>query len=250
MSPAGNCLAISPKSPSRNRITNRNAAALAAPSRSSNPEISGAMVGDKVKSLKATGAERVVSADCGCLMNILGHAAWKDQQEGRPNPRCPASTSPASCCAVRQGGRLMSARDRILAKLRAQILPSTAASSGMSPLVPRTARSKARRQGASASAISSNWRMPRFMPSRVAAGCKALGSAVCPPHRQAAGRHDRPRRRAIGRTAAAASPARPTADRAGRPMFRDNPGQFHRRPRRHRRDRHADPLAGPNTSRA
>lgn len=46
------------------------------------PEISGAMVEDKVKSLKATGAERVVSADCGCLMNILGHAAWKDKQAG------------------------------------------------------------------------------------------------------------------------------------------------------------------------
>ena len=53
------------------------------------PEISAAMVEDKVKSLKATGAERVVSADCGCLMNILGHAAWKDQQEGRISPSLP-----------------------------------------------------------------------------------------------------------------------------------------------------------------
>ena len=53
------------------------------------PEISGAMVEDKVKSLKATGAERVVSADCGCLMNILGHAAWKDKQEGRSTPTLP-----------------------------------------------------------------------------------------------------------------------------------------------------------------
>lgn len=53
------------------------------------PEISGAMVEDKVKSLKATGAERVVSADCGCLMNILGHAAWKDQQEGRQQATLP-----------------------------------------------------------------------------------------------------------------------------------------------------------------
>ena len=53
------------------------------------PEISGAMVEDKVKSLKATGAERVVSADCGCLMNILGHAAWKDRQEGRAAPTLP-----------------------------------------------------------------------------------------------------------------------------------------------------------------
>jgi L-lactate dehydrogenase complex protein LldE len=53
------------------------------------PEISGAMVEDKVKALKATGAERVVSADCGCLMNILGHAAWKDRQEGRTAPTLP-----------------------------------------------------------------------------------------------------------------------------------------------------------------
>ncbi len=53
------------------------------------PEISAAMVEDKLKSLKATGAERVVSADCGCLMNILGHAAWKDQQEGRSTPSLP-----------------------------------------------------------------------------------------------------------------------------------------------------------------
>ena len=53
------------------------------------PEISGSMVEDKVKALKATGAERVVSADCGCLMNILGHAAWKDEQEGRKSPTLP-----------------------------------------------------------------------------------------------------------------------------------------------------------------
>ncbi len=53
------------------------------------PEISGAMVKDKVDALKATGAERVVSADCGCLMNILGHAAWRDQQEGRSQPTLP-----------------------------------------------------------------------------------------------------------------------------------------------------------------
>jgi L-lactate dehydrogenase complex protein LldE len=53
------------------------------------PEISAAMVEDKVKALKATGAERVVSADCGCLMNILGHAAWLDQQAGRSAPSLP-----------------------------------------------------------------------------------------------------------------------------------------------------------------
>ena len=39
------------------------------------PEISAAMVGDKVAALQATGAATVVSADCGCLLNITGHAA-------------------------------------------------------------------------------------------------------------------------------------------------------------------------------
>ncbi|QBE61683.1 (Fe-S)-binding protein [Pseudoduganella lutea] len=38
------------------------------------PDISGAMVTDKVAAACATGARRVVSADCGCLLNI-GHAA-------------------------------------------------------------------------------------------------------------------------------------------------------------------------------
>jgi len=44
------------------------------------PDISGAMVADKVASACATGASRVVSADCACLLNI-GHAA---QQSGAP----------------------------------------------------------------------------------------------------------------------------------------------------------------------
>ena len=47
------------------------------------PDISEAIVGDKVDSLTATGAQMVVSADCGCLLNILGHAAKRDQQAGR-----------------------------------------------------------------------------------------------------------------------------------------------------------------------
>lgn len=67
------------------------------------PEISGAMVEDKVKALKATGAERVVSADCGCLMNILGHAAWKDKQEGRSKPSLPGEHI-ASFLLRRTGG--------------------------------------------------------------------------------------------------------------------------------------------------
>lgn len=44
------------------------------------PDISGAMVKDKVASACATGCDRLVSADCGCLLNI-GHAA---QHSGAP----------------------------------------------------------------------------------------------------------------------------------------------------------------------
>ncbi|MFA9218191.1 MAG: (Fe-S)-binding protein [Sphingomonadaceae bacterium] len=44
------------------------------------PDISGAMVSDKVAAAVATGAGRLVSADCGCLLNI-GHAA---RHQGAP----------------------------------------------------------------------------------------------------------------------------------------------------------------------
>lgn len=44
------------------------------------PEISGAMVEDKTASLRATGCDEVVSADCGCLLNI-GHAS---EFQGKP----------------------------------------------------------------------------------------------------------------------------------------------------------------------
>lgn len=44
------------------------------------PDISGAMVRDKVASACATACERIVSADCGCLLNI-GHAA---KRQGAP----------------------------------------------------------------------------------------------------------------------------------------------------------------------
>jgi len=37
------------------------------------PDISAAMVEDKVKDAQATGAETVLSGDCGCMMNIAGH---------------------------------------------------------------------------------------------------------------------------------------------------------------------------------
>ncbi|WP_317205195.1 (Fe-S)-binding protein [Janthinobacterium sp.] len=46
------------------------------------PDISGAMVADKVASACATGGQRLVSADCGCLLNI-GHAAAR---QGAPLP--------------------------------------------------------------------------------------------------------------------------------------------------------------------
>lgn len=42
------------------------------------PDISGAMVKDKLASSCATGARKLVSADCGCLLNI-GHAAKAQQ---------------------------------------------------------------------------------------------------------------------------------------------------------------------------
>ncbi len=53
------------------------------------PGISAAMVSDKLSALKDTGASQVVSADCGCLMNILGHAAHRDIKEGKNSPSMP-----------------------------------------------------------------------------------------------------------------------------------------------------------------
>jgi L-lactate dehydrogenase complex protein LldE len=53
------------------------------------PDISTAIVSDKVAALRATGAERVVSADCGCLLNILGRAARLDEEAHRTSPSLP-----------------------------------------------------------------------------------------------------------------------------------------------------------------
>ncbi len=53
------------------------------------PDISAAIVSDKVASLRASGAERVVSADSGCLCNILGRAARLDQIAGRSEATLP-----------------------------------------------------------------------------------------------------------------------------------------------------------------
>ena len=47
------------------------------------PEISGAMVVDKTASIRESGADILVSQDCGCLMNIAG--AFEKQGDG---PRC------------------------------------------------------------------------------------------------------------------------------------------------------------------
>jgi L-lactate dehydrogenase complex protein LldE len=53
------------------------------------PAISEAIVTDKVESLRASGAERVVSADCGCLFNILGRAEHMDRTAGRGTASLP-----------------------------------------------------------------------------------------------------------------------------------------------------------------
>ena len=45
-------------------------------------DVSGAMVNDKTRSLRASGASQVVSQDCGCLMNIGGAL---DRQGGGPS---------------------------------------------------------------------------------------------------------------------------------------------------------------------
>jgi L-lactate dehydrogenase complex protein LldE len=50
------------------------------------PDISEAIVTDKVESLRATGTTRVISADCGCLFNIVGRAAKLDEIAGHSEP--------------------------------------------------------------------------------------------------------------------------------------------------------------------
>ncbi len=51
------------------------------------PAISGAMVADKLDSIRDSGADVLVSADCGCLLN-LHHAAEKRRADGDALPRC------------------------------------------------------------------------------------------------------------------------------------------------------------------
>jgi len=50
------------------------------------PAISGAMVNDKLDSIRDSGAQVLVSGDCGCLMN-LHHAAEKRRAAGEALPR-------------------------------------------------------------------------------------------------------------------------------------------------------------------
>jgi len=50
------------------------------------PDISEAIVSDKVASIKATGVRQVVSADCGCLLNITGRSAKLDETAGCLTP--------------------------------------------------------------------------------------------------------------------------------------------------------------------
>ena len=53
------------------------------------PEVSAAMVSDKVASLKATGAKRLLTADCGCLLNITKRSARLDKEAGCSAPSLP-----------------------------------------------------------------------------------------------------------------------------------------------------------------
>lgn len=61
-------------------------------------DISGAMVTDKVQALKDTGATAIVSADCGCMMNIGGKIE-KDE------PNMPRPKHIASFLLERTGGK-------------------------------------------------------------------------------------------------------------------------------------------------
>ena len=53
------------------------------------PDISEAIVTDKVAAIRDSGAGCVVSADCGCLLNITGRAAKQDEIAGRSTATLP-----------------------------------------------------------------------------------------------------------------------------------------------------------------
>jgi L-lactate dehydrogenase complex protein LldE len=53
------------------------------------PDISEAIVTDKVAAIRDSGAQSVISADCGCLLNITGRAAKQDEIAGLTAPTLP-----------------------------------------------------------------------------------------------------------------------------------------------------------------
>ncbi len=55
------------------------------------PVISEAMVSEKVESLRATGADAMVTADCGCMLNILGRAEFLDREAGSATASLPGT---------------------------------------------------------------------------------------------------------------------------------------------------------------
>lgn len=68
------------------------------------PDISTALVSDKVAAIKASGADQVVTADGGCLLNIAQRAAREDQEAGRATATLPGEHL-ASFLLRRTGGR-------------------------------------------------------------------------------------------------------------------------------------------------
>ena len=75
--------------------------ASAAPSRLSLPEISAAMVSDKVANIAATGATQVVSGDIGYVMKYLGrHEEGQDPVKGRHIAEFGVSASAEAGAAV------------------------------------------------------------------------------------------------------------------------------------------------------
>ncbi|MCU7854618.1 MAG: (Fe-S)-binding protein, partial [Candidatus Thiodiazotropha sp. (ex Lucinoma borealis)] len=44
------------------------------------PAISAEMVSEKANAITATGADTLISGDCGCLMNIAGHIEYQEKQ--------------------------------------------------------------------------------------------------------------------------------------------------------------------------
>ncbi|MFZ4481697.1 MAG: (Fe-S)-binding protein [Rhodoferax sp.] len=53
------------------------------------PDISEAIVSDKVAAILDSGAASVISADCGCLLNITGRAAKQDELAGQASATLP-----------------------------------------------------------------------------------------------------------------------------------------------------------------